>query len=189
MLKELFITAISLIIKPSEAWKDLSTKRNDSHDSFLSGYVYPFMGLIILAAFLGALFSSKENNLQIALKESIVVFLSMFGGFFIASYLVNEVWHTVFHRAPDMKLCQRFVGYSSSLMYCLNIVLSLLPEFFFLRFLLVYTIFIIWEGVIPFLDVKEPEQLKFSALSTAIIIVMPFAITFILRLLMPGLNN
>ena len=189
MLKNLFNTAISLIIKPSEAWKDLSKKRNDSHESFLSGYVYPFMGLIILTVFIGALFTGREKNLQIALKESIVVMLSVFGGFFLASYLINEVWHSILHRQPNMKLCQRFVGYSSSLMYCLNIVLSLLPEFFFLRFLVIYTIYIVWEGVIPYLDVKEPEQLMFAGLSTAIIIITPLVIAFILRLLMPGLNN
>jgi len=189
MIKDLFNTAISLIFKPSEAWKVLSKKQSDSHDSFLSGYVYPFMGLIILAAFLGVLFSSRENDLQIALKESIVTLLSVFGGFFLASYLVNEIWRSMLHREPNIKLCQRFVGYSSALMYCLNIVLSLFPDFFFLRFLLIYTIYIVWEGAIPYLGVKEPEQLQFVGFSTVIILVMPIVIAFILRLLMPGLNN
>jgi len=139
MLKNLLNTAISLIFKPSEAWKELNKKQKEAHDSFLSEYVYPFMGMIILAAFLGAFFTGKERDLQIALKESIIVLLSVFGGFFLASYLVNEVWHHILHRETNIKLCQRFVGYSSSLLYCLNIVLSLLPEFFFLRFLVIYT--------------------------------------------------
>ena len=189
MLKDLFNTAISLIFRPSEAWKYLSKKQSESHDSFLTGYVYPFMGLIILAAFLGVLFTGNAKDLQIALKESIVSLLSVFGGFFLASYLVNEVWHTIMHREPNMQLCQRFVGYSSSLLYSLNIILSLFPDFFFLRFLLLYTIYIVWEGVVPYLGVKEPEQLKFAGLSTAIIIITPLAIAFILRLLMPGLNS
>ena len=189
MLKDLFNIAISLIFKPSETWKDLSKQRNDSHDSFLSGYVYPFMGLIVAAAFLGVLFTGKEKDLQIALKESIVTLLSMFGGFFLASYLVNEVWHTILHHENKMKLCQRFVGYSSSLMYCLNIVLSLFPEFFFLRFLLLYTIYIVWEGATPYMDVKEPEQLKFVGFSTAIIVLTPIVISFILGVVMPGLKS
>ena len=189
MLKNLFDIAISLIFKPSEAWIALKEKQDDSHDSFLSGYVYPFMGLIILSAFLGVLFTDKARDLQVALKESIVVLLSVFGGFFLSSYLINEVWHAMMHRAPDMKLCQRFVGYSSALMYCLNIVLSLLPEFFFLRFLVLYTIYIVWEGVVPYMEANESEQLKFTGISTVIIIVTPLALAFILGLLMPGLNR
>ena len=189
MLKKIFKTAISLIFKPSEAWKELSKKQYDDHESFLSGYVYPFIGLITLATFAGILFTRKGFDLQMALKESIVIVLSMFGGFFLASFFVNEIWKKVFHREHNMKLCQCFVGYSSSLIYMLNIVSNLLPEFFFLRILVLYTIYIVWEGAIPYMDIKESEQLKFAGITTMIILLTPLAIEFIAGLLMPGLNN
>jgi len=188
MYKNLFSTAILLIFKPLDAWKKLNSKQTDDQESFLSGYVYPFIGLITLTAFIGVLFTRKQFDFQIALKESILVLLSVFGGFFLASYLFNEMWHTLFHRERDMKLCQRFVGYASSLMYCLYIVLSLFPEFFFLRFFLLYTFYMVWEGAIPFMEVKESEQLKFVGFATLIIILTPLAIEFILGLMMPGLR-
>ncbi|MDR2914017.1 MAG: hypothetical protein LBV74_04150 [Tannerella sp.] len=188
MFKNLFNTAISLIFKPSDAWKGLSEKRTDDNESFLSGYVYSFIGMITLAAFIGVLFTRKEFDLQIALKASILALLSAFGGFFLASYFINELWHTLFHRERNIKLCQCFVGYSSSLMFSLNIVLSLLPEFFFLRFFVLYTIYIVWEGAIPYMDVEESEQLKFVSISTIIIVLTPLIIEFILGLLMPGLR-
>ena len=189
MLKHLFVTATSLIFKPSDAWKALSKGQTDDHESFLSRYVYPFIGLVTLVTFFGFLLSGKENNLQIAIKESIVIVLSFFIGFFLSAYSINEVWQIVFRREPDMKLCQRFVGYSSSLMYCLEIVLVLLPEFFFLRFLVLYTIYMVWEGAMPYMEVGESEQLKFVGISTFIIIVMPLAITFVLYWAIPGLGN
>lgn len=188
MFKNLFNTAISLIFRPSDAWKGLREKRTDDHESFLSGYVYPFIGMITLAAFIGVLFTRKEFDLQIALKASILALLSAFGGFFLASYFINEVWHTLFHRERNIKLCQCFVGYSSSLMFSLNIVLSLIPEFFFLRFFVLYTIYIAWEGAVPYMDVEESEQLKFVGISTIIIVLTPLTIEFILGLLMPGLR-
>ena len=188
MYKKLFNTAILLIFKPKEAWMGLVKRQEEDNESFLSAYIYPFVGLIALTAFIGVLFTRKEFDVQIALKSSILALLSMFCGFFLASYLINEIWHTYFHRNRNIKLCQRFVGYSSSLLYCLNIILSLLPEFFFLRFSVLYTIYIAWEGAIPYMDVKESEQLKFVSISTAIIIVAPMAIEFALSLLMPGLR-
>lgn len=188
MFKRLYKTAISLIFRPSEAWKRLQLKQYDDHESFLSEYVYPFIGLVTLAAFMGILFTRKGFDLQIALKETIVVLLSMLGGFFIASWIINELWQKVFHRASDMKLCQCFVGYSSSLLYCLNIVLYLLPEFFFLRFLVLYTIYVVWEGAIPYMKVTEDEQLKFAAITTTTLIGTPWVIEFIVGFLMPGLK-
>lgn len=188
MFSRLFKTAISLILKPSDAWKELSEKQSDDHESFLSGYIYPFIGLITLATFVGILFTRKGYDLQIALKESIVVLLSMFGGFFIASWSVNVLWQKTFHRAPDVKLCRCFVGYSSSLLYCLTIVTSLVPDFFFLRIVVLYTTYIVWEGAIPYMETKESEQLKFVGISTLIIIMTPLAIEFMVGFLMPGLK-
>ncbi|MDR0697735.1 MAG: YIP1 family protein [Tannerella sp.] len=188
MFKELYYTTISLIFSPSKAWRDLCEKRTDNNEKFLSDFVYPFVGVITLAAFLGVLFARKEFDIQIALKSAILSLLSVFGGFFLASYLVNEMWHSLFRREKNMKLCQNFVGYSSVLMFSLDIILSLLPVFFFLRFLVLYTIYIVWEGAIPYMDVQEPEQLKFVGFSTIIIIGTPYIIGFILRLLMPGLR-
>lgn len=188
MFNNLFKTTISLIFRPSETWKDLSEKRTDENESFLSGYVYPFIGMISIAAFLGVLFTRKEFDFQIALKAAILALLSVFGGFYLASYFINEVWRALFHRERNLKLCQCFVGYSSSLMFSLNIILSLLPEFFFLRFFVLYTIYIVWEGAVPYMGVEESEQLKFVSISTIIIVLTPFIIEFILGLLMPGLR-
>ncbi len=188
MFKELYHTIISLIFKPAEAWKSMNKMRTANDEIFLSRYVYPLTGIITLTAFLGILFTRKEFDLQIALKSAILALLSVLGGFFLASYFVNEIWRKLFNRKSNMKLCMRFVGYSSSLMFALNILLNLFPEFFFLRFLVLYTIYIIWEGAVPYMNVEDSEQLKFVSSSTIIIIVTPLALEFILRLLMPGLR-
>ena len=188
MIKHIFGTAISLIFKPSDAWAELKEKQADDKESFLSDYIYPFIGVITFVVFVGMLFTSKEADVQIALKAAIMSLMSILGGFFLASYFVNEMWYKLFHRERDMKRCMCFVGYSSSLMFVLNILLSLLPAFFFFRIFILYTIYIVWEGAVPYMDVKESEQLKFVSLSTTIIILTPLAIEFILGLVMPGLK-
>ena len=188
MYKNLFNTAISLIFKPSEAWRVLNEKDTNDNESFLSGYVYPFIGMITLAAFVGALLTRKELDFQVALKAAILVLVSFFCSFFISTYIINELWHTFFHRERNMKRCQCFVGYSSSLMYALYIILSLLPEFFFLRILVLYTVYIIWEGAIPYMGVSESEQLKFVSISTIVIVLTPLIIEFTMGSLMPGLK-
>jgi len=188
IIKVIFRTAIALIFRPSEAWKKLKERQKEDAESFLSDFIYPLVGLVTIASFVGILLTRKEFDVQIALKASILSLLSVLGGFFLASYLVNEVWRKIFHRENSFKLCMCFVGYSSSLMYMLNIVLSLLPEFFFLRFFSLYIIYIAWEGAIPYMGITEEEQLKFVGISTVIIILTPIVLELAFGLFMPGLR-
>lgn len=187
MYKEIFQWVIAIITQPAKAW-DLLIKKDEGEDDFLSRFVYPLIGFVTAAAFLGVLFTRKEFDVELALKSSIKTLVSSFGGFYLASYFLNEIWQGLFKREKNMKLCQRFVGYSSSLMFALNILLMLLPEFFFLRIFILYTLYIVWEGAGPYMKVEENIRLKFVSITTAIILVTPLLIEFILVILMPGLS-
>lgn len=187
MFKDLFSRLISLIFRPSETWIKLR-EREDDEEAFLSRYVYPLIGLVALAAFLGVLFSYKEFNIEIALKSAIKSLVSAGGGFFLAVYIMGEVWQHLFKRPKDIKLCQSFVGYSSSVMFLTSIVLSLLPEFFFLHAVILYTPYLIWEGATSYMGIEEKEQVRFSVISTLIVMLPPIAIGYLLFMLMPGLR-
>lgn len=189
MYKELFKWVVAIITQPAKAWKELS-KKEEKGDEFLTHFVYPLIGLITVAAFIGILFTRKEFSTELALKSSIKALVSYFGGFFLAAYLLNELWATLFKREKDLKLCQRFVGYSSVLMYALNIVLLLLPvsDFFFLRIFILYTVYIVWEGAGPYMKVPTNERMKFMVVASSLIVLLPEVIGLLLFMLMPGLR-
>ncbi|MDR2918323.1 MAG: YIP1 family protein [Tannerella sp.] len=187
MFKDLFSRLISLIFKPSETWGKLK-ERGEDEETFLSHFLYPLIGMVALAAFLGVLFSYKEFNFEIALKSAIKALVSYAGGFFLSVYILNEVWQSMFKRPKDTKLCQSFVGYSSSVMFLVSIVLSLLPEFFFLYAVILYTPYLIWEGAVPYMEVSEKEQIRFSMLASLIIMLPPIIIGYLLFMMMPGLR-
>lgn len=187
MYKEILKSVIAIISQPAKAWEMLAWKE-EKGDEFLSRFIYPLIGLVTVAAFLGVLFTRKEFDVELALKSSIKTLVSAFGGFYLGAYLLNEAWLGLFKREKDMKLCQRFVGYSSSLMFTLNIVLMLLPEFFFLRIFILYTFYIVWEGAGPYMQVEEKERLKFAGITTVIILLTPAVIELLLFMLMPGLR-
>ena len=187
MYKEIFRWVIAIISQPAKAWV-LLAKKGEKQEEFLSRFVYPLIGFVTVAAFLGVLFTRKEFDIELALKSSIKTLVSSFGGFYLSAYLLNELWQGFFKRTKDMKLCQRFVGYSSSLMFALNIVLMLLPEFFFLRIFILYTFYIVWEGAGPYMQVEEKERLKFAGIATVVILLTPAVIEFVLFMLMPGLR-
>jgi len=185
MLLNIFKLLTAIILKPGETWNELS-RQDGKRDTFLSQFFYPLIGVIAFAAFFGILFTRKEFDFEIALKITLRTVIAVAGGFFLGAYFLNEVWKTVFRQPKEMELCRSFVGYSSSLMFVLFIITSLLPEFFFLHIFVLYTVYIIWEGAVVYMQVDEQERLKFTVIASFIVILMPFVIEQTLRMLMPG---
>jgi len=74
-------------------------------------------------------------------------------------------------------------------MFALKIIQCLLPEdFFFIPYLAIYTAYIVWEGAIPYMEMSEKEQMRFTGIASVIIILTPYAIEYFIKLLMPGLR-
>ena len=186
MYKEIIKWVLAIIMQPAKSWEILSHKE-EKGDEFLSRFVYPLIGLVILAAFLGVMFTRREFDVALALKAAIRALVYSIGGFYISSYLLNEIWPGVFHRVKDMKLWQHFVGYASVLMYTLDIVLTLLPDFFFLRIFVLYTFYIVWEGAAPYMQVEENDRMKFVIITTMVILAIPYLIDKAMTILIPGL--
>ncbi len=188
MYKDIFKCVIALISQPIKAWKELSEEQHEDNEKFFTNYFYPLIALVAIAAFLGIMFTRKEFDVELALKSSVKSLVSALGGFFLGAYILNEFWNSVFKREKDVRLCQRFVGYASSLQFVLAVVLALLPEFFFLKIFVLYTVYIIWEGAAPYMQVADNERMKFVAISSALVLLTPYIIEIILVMLMPGLR-
>jgi len=185
MFKNIFNRLKGLIIKPGEAWEELS-RQDEKSDTFLMRFIYPLIGIVALAAFLGIFFTYKEFDFEIALRIMIRTVIAVAGGFYLGAYLLNEVWKGIFHQPKDIELCRFFVGYASSLIFVLYILTSLLPDFFFLQIFVLYTFYIIWEGATVYMQVTENEQLKFTIITSCIVVLSPMVIEYVLRMMMPG---
>ena len=132
MYKEIFRWVIAIISQPAKAWV-LLAKKGEKQEEFLSRFVYPLIGFVTVAAFLGVLFTRKEFDLELALKSSIRTLVSSFGGFYLGAYLMNEIWQGIFKREKDLKLWLRFVGYSSpSLMFAFEYRIDVASRVFLL---------------------------------------------------------
>mgnify|MGYP000844341503 FL=1 len=188
MFKSIFFRLVAFIFRPMDAWDALSHKKVTGNEAFLAHFLYPIIGLIALAAFAGVLFAGREFDFVIALKSSIKAIATSLGGFFLASYLMNELWGAWMKRERNMKLMQLFVGYASSLLFVLQIILSFFPDLAFLWIPALYTIYIVWAGAVNYLKVDGEVQMKFTGIASLIIIGAPAAISLLLFMLMPGLR-
>jgi len=185
MFTKIFKLLIAIILSPGDTWMELR-EQEEERDMFISQFIFPLIGMIALAAFLGILFTRKEFDFEIALKITLRTVIAVTGGFFLGAYLLNEVWNGMFNQPKNMELCRHFVGYASSLMFVLYIITSLLPEFFFLQIFVLYTVYIIWEGTYVYMKIRENKRLIFTIIASFIVIITPFIIEQALRMMMPG---
>ena len=116
------------------------------------------------------------------------ILVSLFLGFFSASFLLNEMMVRFFEQTPDLKLVQRFSGYALSFTMAVTIIIYLLPDFSFLRFAPLYTFYMVWEGSKYYLNITDEKRIRFTIFSTLILLLSPEIIKYVMFLIMPGIK-
>ena len=188
MYKSIFETIVTLGTNPVPTWKKLAQNISSEGETFLSRFVYPLIGMTTLANFIGILWNRKGFQFEYALKSSAVTFVTLFAAFFLASYILNKLFIRYFNKPDSLPLTQQFVGYTYSFSYVIQILQSLLPSLFFLKFALLYVIYVIWVGSDSFMNIPEKSRIKFMAVVSFVLFVVPILIEKIFFMLMPRLS-
>jgi hypothetical protein len=172
MWRDFFVTITQLIVASPSAWKDIH-KEDTSLNGFINRFLHPFIGLIALAAFVGGLwFSPHDGGLEGALKNSIISVVSVYGGFYIVSYLLHET-ASHFGLNEPLNRFQLFTGYASVVVYVLYVVIPFFSDFFILWLLALYTFYLVQTGAIFYLKVPASKRMNFTVFTSALIILVP----------------
>lgn len=169
-----------MITTPEASWHKLSAE--EDHESFLNNYLYPIFGVVALTSFVGGLWFVAGGSIEVALKNTITNIVTVYGGYYIGSYILNETLPHFGIQKND-SLVQQFVGYSSALIYALFIILPFLSDFFALWLFAFYTAYIVYIGYGIFIEGKEESRMQFTGVATASILLTPAIIKVILSFL------
>ena len=176
--KELFNRILQLISSPSEAWKEISQETD--RRKVMGAFVYPLIGFCGLSVFIGTFIgNTAEANeaFQVAMTRCCATFVSLFGGFFLASYLTNLLGQKLFYREDENELCQQFVGYAMVVTFVLDIIGGLFSISLLHWILQFYTIFVVYEGSGRLMKVSEEEHTKYTLFVSLFVIVCPILIS------------
>ncbi|MBR3859561.1 MAG: DUF1282 family protein [Bacteroidaceae bacterium] len=182
--KELFRRLFQLIASPKKAWVEISTEspRRDVTASF----VYPLIALCGLAVLLSNFLSDglKRNVYQPALMEMCSYCIALFGGFFLAAWLLDTVRQKVFGHTPDMPGSQFFVGYTMGVVFLADMLTILFPQFFIFKWILqFYVLYVVWEGSDVLFSIEDDKRLMFTALTSVAIVFSPAVIRALFNML------
>jgi len=187
--KGLFNRVMMLLSSPAKAWEEIS---GEDRQLVMMEFVYPLIALAGLSVLIGVLVDvgwSTPENYQEAMTQCAGVAVSLFGGFYLSSYLVNLVGVKLAELKDRLSLAQQFTGYSLVVVLVLQIIYGLLPDFLILVVLLsFYTIYIVWEGADKLMHVEEQNRLRYTIVVSAILLVCPLLIQVVFNKLTVMLN-
>lgn len=160
--KDLFHIAILLISSPARAWEEISL---EDRRKVFTAFVYPMIGLCGLSVFIGSLMKmgwDGPQSFQYAMTQCCAVAVSLFGGYFLAAYLINGLRVRMFMLDSDIPLAQQFAGYALVVVFMLRIVIGILPDFGIMALLLqFYIVYVVWEGSKKVMQIAEKRPFAF----------------------------
>ena len=188
--KTILQIALRLISSPARAWEEIRLQA-DKRGVF-TAFVYPMIGLCGLSVFIGTLLDDGwggPESFRVAMTRCCAVAVALFGGYFLAAWLINA-FRTRFLRLPaDLPGAWQFAGYALVVIFLLRIVIGLLPDFQVIALLLqFYTLYVVWEGSRVLLDIADAQRLRFTLVSTLLLILCPWLIEWVFNELIILLN-
>ena len=186
--KELFNRVVLLISSPAKAWLDVDKEAD--RKKVLGEFVYPMIGLCGLSVFIGTFIGNTTGvfAFQIAMTRCCATFVSLFGGFFLASYLTNLLGKKMLEREEETDLNRQFVGYGMVVIFALNIISGLFSISILHWILQFYTVFVVYEGARSLMNVDEKNLTRYTLCASVIIMLCPSLIASVFDKLSLVLN-
>lgn len=171
--KELLNRAVLLISSPAKAWEEIVKENN--RKKVMSEFVYPMIGLCGLSVFIGTFIGNTAgvSAFQIAMTRCCATFVSLFGGFFLASYLTNLLGKQILGREDETEQNQQFVGYAMVVTFLLEIITGLFSLSILRWILQFYTVFVVYEGARSLMNVESKSLTRYSLIASVIVIICP----------------
>ena len=186
--KEIFHRIVLLLSSPAKAWNEIAERKEGR--LVMPNFVYPMIGLCGLSEFGGA-FIGREftpDVFQVALTQCCAVAVALFGGFFLATYLIDWMGRRWFGRTEPYDKVLEFVGNSMVVTFVLDIVSGLFSIMLLHWILQIYTFVVVFEGARQMLKVTEEKLTEYTVATTLIVLICPALIEFVFTKLSVILN-
>ena len=185
--KDLFKRVIALISSPAKVWEEIS-REEDSVKCWEHLFIHDRLMWFIV--FIGTFIGNTEGvaAFQIAMTRCCAIFVSLFGGYFLAAYAIDQLGKKLLGREDQYELNQQFVGYSMVVTFVLDIVSGLFSISILHWILQFYTVFVVFEGARTLMKVNEEKLTRYTLIASVIIIVCPALIAAVFNELSVILN-
>ena len=180
---------MALLSSPSRAWDDIVLHGSGEKYSIYN-FVYPLIGLCSMTEFIGVFFGKdySADLFHLALTRSCAVAVSLFGGFFLSTSILEKLGRKFFANQQTIPSMQIFVGHSMVVTLVLDIITGLFSIAVLHWILQLYTLFVVFEGARRYLGIAEKQLTTYTLLATVVILMSPAFIEYLFNTLSVVLN-
>lgn len=174
---------MQLIISPGKGWVDVAAVGEQPQQLASSGF-YPLLGITACSAFVPRLYD-KNLTLPVLIESAVVTFISYFIAYFLASALLSATIDRISTNNPGEKKINTFILYNLAILALITLLRNCLPmELSLVQFMPVFVLIVMWAGR-QYLNINENSTPTFILLCALFILIPPYVIDYIFRLLMP----
>lgn len=168
----------SLVFNPVSEWQRIHRESTTFND-ILGQFALPLIGLVAIGTFLSHLINQQAFIFELALKKAILIFTALFGGVFLAWYLVFRLMK-YFRMVSSRELAAKLTIYSSGPLYIVSLISVLIPEFFFVHVLVFYSLYLCWIGVRSLPGGIQNKHFIFALFIFLTLVTLPYLIRIVL---------
>lgn len=186
--KELYIRFFLLFVAPKRAWSRIAS--DDPVKDAALEFVFPFVAICVAGVTVAGLMHSgwDRATLSSILIDAVGWCVSLFGGFYLVSFLVNKLGRLLLKRADEWQFSQQLAGYSLAPCFLLTIIASFFPVFFQglspVRLMsMCYTFYIIWHGADKLMGVEGFIRVKYTLWAGIFIVAVPESLRLFFNLM------
>lgn len=176
----------NMVLSPAKEWEEIKSGVTNNTDS-INFFAIPIIGLLALASFLGVLLNNQGINFQYALVEAIVTFTSAYFSIYVAAFAIGELSSTL-GIAKDRQQIMKFLPYAYSAYYIIVLVTELIPELFFIKILVLYSFYLVWEQSSVIYAIAENDRVKFTVIYTLILLIIPGVLGWFMKFLVQNIS-
>lgn len=184
-----FIKRIWLLVShPADTWTRLARRLEKSpEEAFENDRSFFLKNLLVvaIAALIDTLFNYENPRLIVSLLKAIITAVTFYSTLILCIPIIRYILNKMGEGVPQTNFIRRFVIYSIALNMVIHAILSVFSQLFFLYIAILYTFYIVWEGVTPMLGVSDQKRTTISVCICATITLIPVFILLIFEHLFP----
>lgn len=187
--KKLADIVLMLISQPAKAWRVIS--HSEGRVPMFNDFLYPLIMFCCLSTLLGTIFTHDfgAESFYFAMVKMGIEFATLFFAYHVLAFFVAKISVAYMKTEYDRMLTDRLTAYSMVVVFLLEILLALFPNFRIIGWLLqFYTVKIVWDGAAVLMRIPEERRLTFTMAVSVLIMVVPFLMEMLMSLLSTNLG-
>lgn len=141
-----------------------------------------------LVNLIGAFFSIGKINIEGAVINSVFIFISFILTFYALYIIIKWIATNAFNPDTPRWNIEATVAATMSVAFAVKIILSIVPDMFFVQFFYVYTFYIVWVTSDSLIPIPEQQKNRFMIIITLICLITPWIIDRLMRLMVPNIQ-